>query len=120
MSPSPLARGSVVIVDFASTNPAGGVRPALVVQNDHDNARMSNTIVAQITSNISRAHEPTQLLIDQGHPEWPQSGLRRPSVVNCSSVATVQQQHVARVIGQLSPLTMQQIDSCLRAAFGLT
>jgi mRNA interferase MazF len=120
MSPSHLARGSVVIVDFASTNPAGGVRPALVVQNDHDNVRMSNTIVAQITSNISRAHEPTQLLIDQGHPEWPQSGLRRPSVVNCSSVATVQQQHVTRVIGQLSSFTMQQIDSCLKAAFGLT
>jgi len=115
-----MTRGSIVIVDFASTNPGSGVRPAVIVQNDRDNARMTNTIVAQITSNISRANEPTQLLIDQGHPDWIASGLRRPSVVNCSSVATVQQQHVTRVIGRLSTSTMGQTDACLRAAFGLT
>ena len=114
-----LARGSVVIVDFAPTNPASGVRPALVVQNDGDNARMANTIVAQITSNISRAHEPTQTLIDQGHPEWTVSGLRRPSVVNCASIATIQQQHIVRAIGQLSAAAMRQIDDCLKAALGI-
>jgi mRNA-degrading endonuclease toxin of MazEF toxin-antitoxin module len=120
MMPSGIARGSVVIVDFAPTNPASGVRPALVVQNDRDNARMSNTIVAQITSNVSRSHEPTQCLIDVAHPDWTVSGLRRPSVVNCSSVATVQQQHVNRVVGQLSGATMRQIDECLKAAFAIT
>ena len=120
MSPILLSRGSIVVVDFASTNPGSGVRPAVVVQNDRDNARMANTIVAQITSNVSRSHEPTQLLIDQGHANWGTSGLCRPSVVNCSSVATVQQQHVTRVIGQLSSLTMREIDACLKAAFGLT
>jgi mRNA-degrading endonuclease toxin of MazEF toxin-antitoxin module len=89
------------------------------VQNDRDNARMTNTIVAQITSNIGRAHEPTQLLIDQGHADWNGSGLRRPSVVNCSSVAAVQQRHVIRSIGRLSGESMQRIDECLQAAFGI-
>src|SRR5262245_31498128 len=114
-----IARGSVVVVDFAPTNPASGVRPALVVQNDRDNQRMTNTIVAQVTSNIARSHEPTQLLIDASHADWKGSGLKRPSVVNCSSVATIQQLHVIRVIGQLSDATMNQIDECLKTAFGI-
>ncbi|HUG94493.1 MAG TPA: hypothetical protein VML55_26990 [Planctomycetaceae bacterium] len=36
MSKAGLLRGMVVIVDFTPTNPASGVRPALVVQNDRD------------------------------------------------------------------------------------
>ena len=62
-------RGDVVIVDFRPTNTAAKVRPAVVVQNDRDNARMKNTIIAQITSNVGRALEDTQLLIDQAHPD---------------------------------------------------
>lgn len=57
------------------------VRPAVVVQCDRDNARMSNTIAVQVTSNLSRAHEPTQYLIDSTHRDWLGSGLRRPSVI---------------------------------------
>jgi mRNA interferase MazF len=52
-------RGDVVIVDFYPTDPRSKVRPALVVQNDRDNARMKRTIVIQITSNVSRSHEDT-------------------------------------------------------------
>jgi mRNA-degrading endonuclease toxin of MazEF toxin-antitoxin module len=86
-------RGEIVVVDFSPTQANSGIRPALIVQNDRDNGRMLNTIVAQITSNISRAHEDTQLLIDQNHPDWLASGLHRTSVVNCSSLGYVKKQH---------------------------
>ncbi len=89
MTTAGLHRGSLVIVNFTPTNPAAQIRPALVVQNDRDNARMGNTIVVQITTNITRAQQDTQLLVDQAHPDWAASGLRRPSVVNCSNLATV-------------------------------
>lgn len=79
-------RGNVVIVDFAPTTPNAGIRPALVVQNDRDNARMANTMITQITGNISRAQEDTQLLIGTSHQDWSVSGLRRPSVINCSTL----------------------------------
>jgi len=112
-------RGEVVIVDFRSVNPKAGVRPALVVQNDRDNARMSNTIVAQVTTNIRRLSQDTQILIDANHPDWASSGLRRTSVVNCSNVYTIEQSDVARIIGSLSAATMQRIDGCLKAALGI-
>jgi mRNA interferase MazF len=113
---APIQRGDVVVVDFAPTQPHTGVRPALIIQNDRDNARMTNTIVAQITSNISRASEDTQLLIDRNHADWTSSGLRRPSAVNCSSLGYVKKQHVIRVIGSLSAGTMSQINQALKAA----
>ncbi|WP_417382238.1 type II toxin-antitoxin system PemK/MazF family toxin [Gimesia sp.] len=78
-------RSNLVIVDFRSTKPSAGVRPALVAQNNRDNSRMSNTIVVQVTTTIRRSLENTQLLIDQQHPDWQQSGPRRPSVINCSN-----------------------------------
>lgn len=112
-------RGDLVIVDFRSVNPRLGVRPALVIQNDADNTRMRNTIVVQVTSNIHRSAEPTQLLIDRQHPDWSASGLHRPSVVNCSNIYTAEQQHIARVIGRLSAVTMKEIGKCLQTALGL-
>lgn len=116
MSKSRVRRGDVVIVDFSPTNPSAAVRPALVVQNDRDNARMHNTIVAQLTSNTGRAHEDTQLLLDAGHPDWTASGLRLASVVNCSSLGFVKQRDILHVIGSLSAATMKDVIQCLKAA----
>jgi mRNA-degrading endonuclease toxin of MazEF toxin-antitoxin module len=91
----------------------------LVIQNDRDNARMRNTIVAQVTTNIQRAIKNTQFLLGPTHPDWSASGLRRPSVVNCSNVYTIEQRDVAKVIGSVSAATMQSIDQCLIAALGI-
>lgn len=113
-------RGSLVIIDFSATNPRAGVRPALVVQNDVDNRRMSNTIVAQVTTNTHRASEPTQHLIDAAHADWASSGLRHTSVVNCSNLATIAKADIRKTIGTLSSATMSRIDGCLKAALQLT
>ena len=112
-------RGDLVIVDFRPANPNAGVRPALVVQNDRDNLRMSNTIVAQVTTNIRRRSQDTQILVDTNHPDWASSGLRRPSVVNCSNLYTIEQSDVARIIGSLSVTTMQEVDACLKVALDI-
>ena len=114
-------RGDVVLVDFPY--PGGGgaskVRPALVVQNDADNARLLNTIVAQITGNVQRAHEPTQVLIALTSPEGAQSGLQFDSVVNCINLATLDKNRVMRKLGELPDSAMQVVDSALKAALAL-
>lgn len=119
MSVTNIQKGDVVVVDFSVTYPQAGKRPALVVQNDQDNARMHNTIVAQITTNVSRAHEPTQLLIDSSHQDWSLSGLRAASAVNASNLVTVPKNDLVRKIGELSAQTMQQVDECLKKALGI-
>lgn len=112
-------RGDVITVDFSQYDPTDKVRPALVVQNDRDNARMSKTIVALITSNVRRTAEDTQYLLSRSHPDFPPSGLRRDSAVNCSNLYAIRQADVTRVIGRLSQATMAQIDGCLKSALGL-
>jgi mRNA interferase MazF len=110
-----MKRGDVVIVDFSVYNPAEKVRPALVLQNDRDNARMQNTIVALITGNLRRAGEPTQFLLDAKHPDFLASGLHKDSVLNCSNLITIRRQDILRTIGTLSRDTMKQIDAFLGA-----
>lgn len=85
-----IRRGDVVLLDYPYSSGGGAkVRPALIVQNDRDNHRLTNTIVAQITSVTRRALEPTQLLIEISSPEGQQSGLRQNSVVNCVNILTL-------------------------------
>lgn len=114
-------RGDVVIVDWPFTAGVGSKpRPALIVQNDRDNARLTNTIVAMITSRIHRAGEPTQVLIDVATADGRLTGLHRTSVINCINLFTVEQAKVLHTIGHLSAALMQQVDAALKVALELT
>lgn len=116
----PLSRGDVVLIYVPNVgSPGGKVRPALIVQSDHNNARLNETIIAAITSNTSRVRESTQLLIAVATPDGTASGLLHDSAVRCERLHTVAQADVRRVIGKLSITLMQQIDDCLKAALGL-
>lgn len=93
-------RGDVVIVNWPFASGSGRKpRPALVVQNDLDNRRVFNTILAMFTSVTRRALEPTQYLIELNTPEGQRSGLLQDSVVNCINLLTVEQSRVLHVIG---------------------
>jgi mRNA-degrading endonuclease toxin of MazEF toxin-antitoxin module len=79
-----LQRGDFVLATLPFvTRPDFKLRPVLVVQNDTNNAHMQNTIVAFITTNLSRSHLPTQVLIEVNTPAGQQSGLIADSVVSC-------------------------------------
>ena len=59
-------RGDVVLVLYPFAAGMGGPRrQALIVQNDADNVRLHNTIVAQITTNLRRVAESTHVLLVQ-------------------------------------------------------
>ena len=112
-------RGDVVLVDFTRVaGPTAKRRPAVVVQNDNDNRRMTNTIVAMITGNVSRSGEPTQLLIDPATADGGSLGLHHVSVVNCSNLFTITQRDVAHTLGHLAPALLAQLNECLKAALG--
>lgn len=113
-------RGDVVLIDYPYTKGGSKVRPALVVQNNRDNRRLVNTIVTQIASSTRRAaFEATQLLIETNTPDGQAAGLRHPSVVNCANLFTIHQDDVLRKLGTLSPVLMQRVDLCLKAALDI-
>jgi mRNA interferase MazF len=113
-------RGDVVLVLYPFASGRGASRrPALIVQNDRDNRRLDNTMIAQITTNVRRAREPTQLLIERSTLEGQQAGLLHDSVVSCNNLATVREDRINRVIGHLPDPLMASIDECLKTALGL-
>ena len=113
-------RGDVVIVDYPYASGAGRKRrPALVVQNNTNNRRLTNTIIVGMTTNISRVDEPTQLLIRVATPEGRQSGLIADSAVTCENLLTVEQGLISRTIGKASPDMMKQVDDCLKESLGM-
>ncbi len=113
-----IARGDVVLVDFPFVSgSAAKVRPALVVQNDRDNGRLTNTIVAMITGRTQRAAEPTQVLIEIGTPDGKQTGLMMDSVVNCVNLFTLEQTKVIRTLGSLTPALWSSVAAALKATF---
>ena len=115
-----ISRGDVVLVDFPFTSGSQSkIRPALVVQNDVSNRRLSKTIVALITGNLRAAAEPTHLLIDPSQPEHVSSGLHGKSLVACTNLYTIEQADIVRTIGRLDSAVLARIDSCLRTALGI-
>lgn len=114
-------RGDIVLLQAPFTGRSGSkARPLLVVQNNVNNARMANTILAFITSNTSRSSEPTQVLIDVSTPDGQLCGLKQTSVVSCENLLTVVQADVIKTIGSLPASLMRQVDAALKASLGLT
>jgi len=116
----PVSRGDVVLAFVENVGaPGGKLRPALVVQSDRNNTRLNETIIAAVTSNKSRVHEPHQLLIDISTPDGAVSGLLHDSAIRCERLHTIPQADVRRNIGHLSPDMMLKVDACLKASLGI-
>ena len=115
-----IQRGDVVLALFphVSGTPAKR-RPALVVQADFYNQRISNVLLAPITSNLARRNDAAHYFIDVSTPEGKQSGLNHNSLISCLNVGVVPVAVVGPKIGELSPPAMSQIDACLKAALGI-
>lgn len=92
----------------------------LVVQNDTNNARMANTILAFITTNLTRASEATQVVVDVATSEGVPSGLNQTSVVSCENLITVAQADILRTIGRLPEPLMRRVDQALKVSLGLS
>jgi mRNA interferase MazF len=86
----PYNRGDVVLVIFPDSNLVTAKRrPVLVVQADHLNTGLAQTIVAMITSNPSRAGHQSRVKISTSSADGKQTGLLSDSVVMTDNLATI-------------------------------
>jgi mRNA interferase MazF len=114
-----VARGAIVLVDFPFSDRTGSkVRPALVVQADTLNRRITDTILASISRSTHRA-SAAQLFIDISAPEGARTGLRQNSMIQCENLLTYDQRLIVAKIGELSAPLIERVNTCLRAALDL-
>jgi mRNA interferase MazF len=123
-----IARGEIYWVEFdpVKGSEQGGLRPALVVQNDIGNRFSATIVVAAITTTLPPKPYPFVVIIE---PD--ESGLPERSVVNCSQVATIQSagassrlrpppgKSTLRPLGKLGDATMERVASALRYNLGI-
>jgi mRNA interferase MazF len=95
------------------------IRPVVVVQNDRNNARLSNVIAAMVTTNTRLAgHEPTQVLVDMAIPANKQTGLLHTSAIKCENLYTIPQGEL-RAIGTMPLMLLQDVDAALKNSLDL-
>ena len=123
-----MERGEIYWVDFEPRKGSeqGGVRPALVIQNELGNRYSPTTIVAIITRDVPDRLYPFMVLIEPGD-----GGLPVRGVVNCAQLRTVSSDPAAqrilppsgedqiRPIGRLSADKMTDVDRALHRSLGL-
>lgn len=122
-------RGEIYWVEFdpVKGSEQGGLRPALIVQQDVGNRYSPTTVVVALTRTIPPKPYPFVVIVE---PQ--ESGLTERGAINCAQIATIQQQGPAsrlrppqgekevRPIGQLTPTKMVEIERALKYNLGLS
>jgi len=84
--------------------------PHVVVQDDVFNrSRVHTILVCALTSNVARANEPGNVLLDSG-----EGGLAKQSVVIVSQISSVERSQLRELVGSLSAARVDQIVDGLR------
>jgi mRNA interferase MazF len=111
-APEPIYRGDVFwVAPDDSRGPAPDYRhPHVVVQDDvFNHSRVSTVIVCALTTNLHRAHEPGNVLLDPG-----EGGLPQQSVVVVSQISSLDKARLGERIGALGAERVEQIAMGLR------
>ncbi len=91
-------------------SPAGPAHPHVVVQDDvFNHARIPTVVVCALTTNLQRATEPGNVLLEVG-----EGNLPRQSVVVVSQIDSVEKTRLGERIGSLSATRVEQILAGLR------
>lgn len=106
-----MKRGEIYLVDFDPVvgSEQGGVRPALIVQNDMGNEHSTTVIVAPITSKLKAL--PTHVYVGKA--------LAYPSQVQLEQIRTVDKIRVQQYIATLSNRQMKKINRAFKISFNL-
>jgi mRNA interferase MazF len=110
--PATIHRGDVFWIepDESRGSVPGNAHPHVVIQDDVFNrSRIHTVIVCALTSNLKRANEPGNVLLDVGEGK-----LAKQSVVVVSQVSAVAKTQLGEYIGTLSDLRVEQILAGMR------
>lgn len=117
-------KGDVVLVAFPYTTDDGQTqtkrRPAVIISNDANNARLDDVLLVPLTSNVTRAtREPTQVVVEMNSAEGRQAGIRLDSVIDCTVIATIPKTLLVSKIGAFPQEVMERVDMALMVALSI-
>ena len=111
-----MKRGDIYFADLDPVigSEQGGVRPVLIIQNDLGN-RFSPTVIAlPLTSRMGKAPLRTHVPLQP-----PQGGVRRPSIILCEQVRTLEKARLTRRLGAVSREALRAIERALQVSLDM-
>lgn len=111
-----LKRFDIILVNFGNEfigSEQGGIRPAIVVQNDIGNYYSSTTLVMPLTTKIKNINQPTHTILKK------QNGLSENSMVIGEGIRQISKERIIKFLGTLSDeKEMNNIRKVYYANFG--
>lgn len=107
--------GDIILLDLSGAmhSEQGGVRPALVIQNDKGNLYSPTILICPITSK-NKKYLPTHMEI---RPE--DSGLKETSIALFEQVRVADKQRVIKKVGHIKENLIKQVNRCLTISFNM-
>ncbi|MEK6833766.1 MAG: type II toxin-antitoxin system PemK/MazF family toxin [Nanoarchaeota archaeon] len=111
-----IRRGDIIIANFEPVKGSeqGGVRPALVIQNNISNEYSPTTIIVPITSKRQLKNYVTNVPILSKD-----SKLKKDSLILCNQIRTIDKLRIKKIISRLDPYLMFQVDLAIKISLGL-
>lgn len=108
-------RGEVFIADMGQGlgSEQSGFRPVLILQNDCGNKYSSTTIVAMITSKMSKANMPTHVEVGV------HDGFEKQSMIMLEQIRTIDKARLKQQVTCLKQGKMKAVERAMRISLGL-
>lgn len=111
-----IRRGDIFYADLSPVvgSEQGGTRPVLVLQNDIGNQYSPTTIIAAITSQISKAKLPTHVEVKAAT-----SGLEKDSVILLEQIRTIDKSRLLEKVTALNHEVMDKVRKAVEISLGI-
>lgn len=111
-----IKRGDIVLVNLEPVKGSEqrGIRPCLIIQNDHGNRHSPLTIIAPLTAKKFTKEFPTNVFVSKED-----SVLEKDSTILLNQIKTIDKSRIIKKAGSLDLYLMNKVDRALRISLGL-
>ncbi|KXB05561.1 hypothetical protein AKJ50_00540 [candidate division MSBL1 archaeon SCGC-AAA382A13] len=110
-----LVKGKIVLIPFPFTDlTTSKLRPTLILLE-----RRKDVVGVFISSRVPEEPSQTEVVVEEDHPEFRQTGLKKSSVIRLDKVATISKDLLVGEIGEVGPSLKKTINERLRELYSL-
>ncbi len=107
-------KGKIVLIPFPFTDlTSTKLRPALILYEGE-----KDVVAAFISSRVDKP-KPTDIIIEQEHPEFKKTGLKITSILKLDKVATISKNLIAGEIGEVGANLKKEINQKIIKIYSL-
>lgn len=109
-----IVRGDIFYADLSPAvgSEQGGLRPVIILQNNVGNKHAPTTIVAPITSRLSKKPLPTHITFNG-------CGLPKDSVILMEQIRTIDKGRLKQKMGRLTNEKWEVVNEAIKISLGL-